>query len=270
MLNYSKTDMKRLFLYTILSIFNLSLLVFTILTTSIIHAQADYMGPGVPFSAKCYMASQTKITLNIEAPKEMTVNTTKKIPISLINVGKESITVTGLKLTFNFTPETLKIENILIPSTVCGQKPEATINNQTGTLVITLDNKTCNNITLKPNQKTKIADIYVKGNSTGTGTLILTSSIKNPQTFVTTNTQGIISSFTNTNTTYEIKIKALSQGTTPTPEIFTPTTNPSASEINTGITDEYILPIVIGLLILGFIIKTIEIKSNSIIEYVEE
>ena len=253
--------------------FTLILLIIIILNShvQIIHAQADYMAPGVPYNATCYNSNKLKFKASIQAPNTLQVGQSDTAKIFIQNNNNKNVKVSDITIKLQYSKDLLNINNITLNKNICKTSNSNLINNtsELGTLYITLPETACGDINMPANSSTKIAEFYITAQKPGQAYLKIDTQdtsngshliIKSP----TANKANLIN-------TEQFNISIIQAGqTTPNPTISTsqvPTTPP-----NTGIFDnQNTLYIIIGILISGIIIQSIPLKHKiRPIEYVEE
>ena len=244
----------------------------TIFNTTIINAQADYMGPGVPYSSKCYnktannpLSLKYKLELN---KQQMYVNNPSSG--NLILISNKQFSPQKIQLTLTYNSNLINITKITIPS--CTQTPEGTqIDNTNGILTLILDKNSCPGLSFKQGQNL-IAKIEFIPIQEGSAILKLHEMSDNPQSYTLMENTSI--NIKPVQDSYEIQILTTNTTPNPTNPYQNPTPNPTIVPPN-GIFDE--TNIILATILIGIatiIYSTISNKTKKIkskyIDYEED
>jgi len=255
----------------ILNLHIISLLLTILLNIKIINAQADYMGPGVPYSSKCYQETAQNNSLSLKyklefKKQQLYINHIDSADLLLIS--NQQFSPQKIQLTLTYNSNLINITKLTIPS--CRQTPEGTqIDNTNGILTLIMDKNSCKDLSFKQGQSL-VAKIEFIPIQEGTAIIKLHAMSDNPQSYALTKDTTI--NIGPVQDSYKIPI--LTTNATPTTPYENPTPNPTIVPPN-GIFDETNLILAIILIGVSTIIySTITNKSKKIkskyIDYEED
>ena len=238
-----------------------------------IHAQADYMAPGVPYKATCYTKESLTFLLNLQGPHTLQVNRATNINLILENTNNKEAYIKNIFIKLEYSPDLLRITKININKNICNNSLLINNNTKNGTATFSLSSKDCGEVRIKPRESISLAIIKVLAINQGNAFIKIDTQDTANGSKLLINSTATVKSYLQTAAPLNILIKAPAE-TTPIPPTTT-NISPTPTPPNTGLLDTkqafigltIILGIAIGLNLSFKIVNKYNIKP---IIYVEE